>query len=99
MGANSQSGCILQIFAENCIKMKEFGPEGASLVPPWIRQCPCLFIFVLSFLLSCTGWTEIHTDSGKLSLSVASGSPQIPVRSRAQIDEFDILSNSLNKTM
>ena len=31
---------IFQIFAENCMKMKEFGPPGghASLVPPWIRQ-------------------------------------------------------------
>ena len=30
---------IFQIFAENCMKMKEFGPrEGASLAPPWIRQ-------------------------------------------------------------
>ena len=25
-------------FAENCMKMKEFGPGGASLVPPWICQ-------------------------------------------------------------
>ena len=36
---------IFQIFAENCMKMKEFGPPGgrASLTPlPWIRQCTVL---------------------------------------------------------
>ena len=39
-GTNSESGVILQFFAENCMKMKEFGPRGgASLAPPWIRQC------------------------------------------------------------
>ena len=31
---------IFQIFTENCMKMKEFGPPGgASLALPWIRQC------------------------------------------------------------
>ena len=31
---------IFQIFAENCMKMKEFGPPGARpWRPPWIRQC------------------------------------------------------------
>ena len=29
---------ILQFFAENCMKLKEFGPWGASLVLPWIRH-------------------------------------------------------------
>ena len=29
---------ILQIFAENCMKMKEFGRGGTSLAPPWICQ-------------------------------------------------------------
>ena len=32
---------IFQIFAENCIKMKEFGPPGEGARPwrpPWIRQ-------------------------------------------------------------
>ena len=36
-GANSQSGCANLFFsAENCMKMKEFGPPGvrASLAPP-----------------------------------------------------------------
>ena len=35
-----QVGVILQLFAENCMKMKEFGPPGghASLPPP-TRQC------------------------------------------------------------
>ena len=27
-------GLFFQLFAENCMKMKEFGPRGASLVPP-----------------------------------------------------------------
>ena len=34
---------IFQIFAENCMKMKEFGPQGGARPwrpPPWIRQCP-----------------------------------------------------------
>ena len=32
---------IFHIFAENCMKMKEFGPPGGACVPgapPWIRQ-------------------------------------------------------------
>ena len=36
---------IFHIFAENCMKMKEFGPPGGARVPgapPWIRQCYCL---------------------------------------------------------
>ena len=43
-GANSQSGCANLIFynflAENCKKMKEFGPRRGrpSLAPLWIRQ-------------------------------------------------------------
>ena len=44
-GANSQSGCanllFCKLFAENCMKMKEFGSQDGrvSLVPPWIHQC------------------------------------------------------------
>ena len=33
---------IFHIFAENCMKMKEFGPRGGGARPwrpPWIRQC------------------------------------------------------------
>ena len=32
---------IFHIFAENCMKMKEFGPPGGGRPwrPPWIRQC------------------------------------------------------------
>ena len=33
---------IFHIFAENCMKMKEFGPPGGGARPwrpPWIRQC------------------------------------------------------------
>ena len=42
-GANSQSRCanllFLKFFAENCMKMKEFGPgEGASLDPSMTLQ-------------------------------------------------------------
>ena len=32
--ANSQIRIILQFFAENCVKMKEFGPPGDVLLPP-----------------------------------------------------------------
>ena len=37
-----KSAIIFQFFAENCMKMKEFGPRGGARVPgapPWIRQC------------------------------------------------------------
>ena len=37
--------CLFIIFAENCMKMKEFGPPGGARVPgapPWIRQWLCL---------------------------------------------------------
>ena len=37
-----KSAIIFQFFAENCMKMKEFGPQGGARVPgapPWIRQC------------------------------------------------------------
>ena len=43
-GANSKSGCVTllfcKLFAENCMKMKEFGPRGAHVpgVPPWIHH-------------------------------------------------------------
>ena len=36
-----KSAIIFQFFAENCMKMKEFGPPGGARVPgtpPWIRQ-------------------------------------------------------------
>ena len=36
-----KSAVIFQFFAENCMKMKEFGPPGGARVPgapPWIRQ-------------------------------------------------------------
>ena len=38
---------IFHIFAENCMKMKEFGPPGGGRVPgapPWIRQCSTLLL-------------------------------------------------------
>ena len=33
---------IFQFFAENCMKMKEFGPPGGCVpgAPPWIHQWP-----------------------------------------------------------
>ena len=37
-----KSAIIFQFFAENCMKMKEFGPQGGRAspgAPPWIRQC------------------------------------------------------------
>ena len=36
-----KSAIIFQFFAENCMKMKEFGPPGGARIPgapPWIRQ-------------------------------------------------------------
>ena len=36
-----KTAIIFQFFAENCMKMKEFGPPGGARVPgapPWIRQ-------------------------------------------------------------
>ena len=36
-----KNAIIFQLFAENCMKMKEFGPPGGARVPgapPWIRQ-------------------------------------------------------------
>ena len=36
-----KSAIIFQFFAENCMKMKEFGPPGGGARPwrpPWIRQ-------------------------------------------------------------
>ena len=40
-GANSQNCYYFSHFAENCMKMKEFGSPGGARVPgtpPWIRQ-------------------------------------------------------------
>ena len=34
-----KSVIIFQFFAENCMKMKEFGPPGGRPWPPWIRHC------------------------------------------------------------
>ena len=39
---------IFHIFAENCMKMKEFGPPGGGARPwrpPWIRQWYCGAVF------------------------------------------------------
>ena len=40
---------IFQFVAENCMKMKEFGPPGggASLAPPWI--CQCIYMRIIPF--------------------------------------------------
>ena len=44
---------IFHIFAENCMKMKEFGPPGGARVPgapPWIRQCKYYPLFCKTYL-------------------------------------------------
>ena len=54
---------IFQIFAKNCMKMKEFGPPGGRpWRPPWIRQWYGILIdpITLSYafllrLLLCSG--------------------------------------------
>ena len=42
--ANSQKDYYFSFFfAENCMKMKEFGPRGGARIPgapPWVRQGP-----------------------------------------------------------
>ena len=40
-----KNAIIFHFFAENCMKMKEFGPPGGARVPgapPWIRQWLCI---------------------------------------------------------
>ena len=47
-----RSAIIFQFFAENCMKMKEFGPPGGARVPgapPWIRQCDYFYILIIFF--------------------------------------------------
>ena len=42
-----KNAIIFQFFAKNCMKMKEFGPQGGGARPwrpPWIRQCNCLIV-------------------------------------------------------
>ena len=48
MGAISQSGFANLFLAENCMKMKEFGPPGgrASLAPPLDPPLCCVMITV-----------------------------------------------------
>ena len=64
---------FFNFLAENCMKMKEFGPPGggASLAPPpWIRQC--LNKWRQSILVSSTSSyavAEIHPDSRREAAS------------------------------
>ena len=37
-GAPTPKSAIFQFFAENCMKMKEFGQGGVPGASPWIRQ-------------------------------------------------------------
>ena len=38
-------GLFCKLFAENCMKMKEFGPRGRPWrPPPWIRQCIIIIV-------------------------------------------------------
>ena len=42
MGAISQSGCANLFLAENCVKMKEFGPRGARVPGAPLRSATVL---------------------------------------------------------
>ena len=54
----SKIAIIFQIFAENCMKMKKFGPPGgASLAPPWICQWSVQVSVTSSSELS---WNNLH---------------------------------------
>ena len=54
-GGNSQSGCANLLFckfvAENCMKMKEFGPRGghASLTTPPLGICQWTLLIIAHF--------------------------------------------------
>ena len=65
-----KSAIIFQFFAENCMKMKEFGPPGGARVPgapPWIRQClRPLFVHIVAFSYC---YTYLFLDSGIYSAS------------------------------
>ena len=75
---------IFRIFAENCMKMKEFGSPGgrASLAPPWIRQChwfssevwhaKILSIFVFS-------WRELFSNVLPSAIKLSSDVTGIPM--------------------
>ena len=55
-GATPKNAIIFQIFAENCIKMKEFGPGGGVPgTPLWIRQWYECVSFLLGLSLSVNG--------------------------------------------
>ena len=62
---------IFHIFAENCMKMKEFGPPGGARVPgapPWIRQCTTSKVckISLSFRISLSDMTNYKSAFGKV---------------------------------
>ena len=51
---------IFQIFAENCMKMKEFGPPGGS-TRPWCPPLDPPMLFIYIFFLNCAGKSVILT--------------------------------------
>ena len=60
-GANSQSGCAnLFFWAENCMKLKEFGPPGASLALP---LDPPLICYAMDF----TYYLKLHLQKAHLA--------------------------------
>ena len=68
---NPKIAIIFQIFAENCMKMKKFGPPWGARPwsPPWIRQCDVsLFI--------CSSYYRPQTKFEKVIFSQVSVCPQ-----------------------
>ena len=65
-GAPPKVGVPTYFFAENCMKMNEFGPGGRRIpgAPPFIRQCVMLyFLFDLQRHTLSTEWP--YCISGK----------------------------------
>ena len=82
---NSPIGIILQLFAENCMKMKEFGPQGSAR--PWRPSLdpPITFDLVYNFYRpqrSCgqgNAFTGVCLSrGGRGSASVHAGMPYPP---------------------
>ena len=61
--AKSQSGCanllFCKLFAKNCMKMKQFGPEAHVQGAPWIRQW-----FVITSMVLCSGGSKSRGHQG-----------------------------------
>ena len=65
-----KSAIIFQFFAENCMKMKEFGPPGGARPwrPPWIRQ----WIYITNLNL-CMRAELVLGATGRFSREIQSG--------------------------